>query len=396
MNVVVLDSHPPQDSRIWRHLQYMVRNGMNVFRLNFNFYGDRNDTISSLYGEIYKRIDLFDQFNSHSGIIRTLFNAKSLMGKKLTQETEMALRELGLDSSQPTVIHVHDPMILPLAVNLVKSHKERKIVYDRHELYEYSKKHYCINNDTTLETISKDYISGVVVVSDDHIAPTKKRFPGAMVVSVPNYPYKKDYDQKVIENKIYSSCEDTDVFISYIGSLDHNYDRDIDLMLKIGAEAASSGKAKFQIGGRVLDAVLEKQLHDLSEQFGERVSFLGYVPREKSIEVTAKSHIGLYLIKPNTTYWVRCSPNKIFEYLICGVVPVIRADVEYAEDLSKCALLFDRNASQDLVIDEVMKLISDKERLKKMMKSARELSPKFTFDNVADRYIEIYRSIIKK
>jgi len=369
---------------------------MNVFRLNFNFYGDRNDKISSYYGEIYKRIDLFDQFNSHSGIIRTVFNAKSLVGNKLAQETEKVLDELGLDSSQPTVIHVHDPLILPLAANLVKFHKARKIVYDRHELYEYSKKQYYINNATALETISKDYISGVVVVSDNHIASTKKRFPGAMVASVPNYPYIKDYDQKVIENKISSFHEDTYVNISYIGSLDNNYDRDIDLILKIGVEAASSGKAKFQIGGRVLNIGLEKQLNDLTEQFGEQVSFLGYTSREKTIEVTAKSHIGLLLIKPDTTYWVRTSPNKIFEYLICGVVPVIRADVEYAEDLSKCALLFERNASQDLVIDEVMKLISDKERLKRMMEDAKDLSAKFTFDNVADRYIEIYRSIIKK
>jgi hypothetical protein len=100
-------------------------------------------------------------------------------------------------------------------------------------------------------------------------------------------------------------------------------------------------------------------------------------------------------MKPDTCYWVKCSPNKVFEYLICGTLPVIRADVDRAEEISQSALLFDRNAGEDEIVDEVMILISDRERLRSMMTSAREQSRNFTFESVACRYTEIYRSVMK-
>jgi len=397
-NAICLDTHPPEDSRIGRYLQHMVQSGVEVYRLNFNFFSPqaRGAASTSMHGEKDARIDLFDQFNAHGGILKRAFNSRFLLGGALVLEAERALKNLGLDAEEPAVVHAHDPILLPLAANLAKAHKNWRVVYDRHELYEDSHTDRGINVATALEKIAKKHISGVVVVSDEHIEVTARRFPAAGVVSVPNYPSIRDYDKKIIEEKIKSLDNDTKVVISYIGSLDNSFDRDIDLMLKIGEQAAASEKARFLIGGRVADTKLEKKLQTLAQKFPEDFSFLGYVPRNRTVELTACSHIGLYLMKPDTCYWVKCSPNKVFEYLICGVVPVIRADVDRAEDISTSSLLFDRNAKGDEIVDEVMSLILDKERLKFMMKSAREQSKNFTFESVAGRYTEIYRTIMNR
>jgi glycosyltransferase involved in cell wall biosynthesis len=397
LNAICLDTHPSEDSRIGRYLQHMIQSEVEVYRLNFNFYSEqaRDATLPSMHGEKCARIDFFDQFNAHGGILKRALNSRCLLGGALVLEAERAFKVMGLDARRPTVIHCHDPILLPLAANLAKAHRNWRLVYDRHELYEDSHTDSGVNVATALEKISRKRISGVVVVSDEHIDVTRRRFPGADVVSVPNYPSAKDYDENIINYKINSLDDDTKVVISYIGSLDNSFDRDIDLMLRIGEEAAATGRARFLIGGRANDARIEQRMRGLSRKFPDDFSFLGYVQRKRTVELTARSHIGLYLMKPDTCYWVKCSPNKVFEYLICGTVPVIRADVDRAREISSSSLLFDRNAGDDEIVDKVLSLISDKERLKFMMKSTREQSKNFTLESVAGRYTEIYRTVMK-
>lgn len=394
-NAICLDTHPSEDSRIGRYLQHMLERGIETFRLNFNFYSpEASGSPVSMRGEKSARIDLFDQFNAHDGILKRVCNTRYLLGSALVHLAEEELVNLGLDARRPTVIHCHDPILLPLAANLAKAHGNWRLVYDRHEIYEDSHTDSGVNVATALERISRRYISGVVVVSDYHVEDTKIRFPGSVVVSVPNYPSVIDYNHDFINEKINSLKEDTKLIISYIGSLDNRFDRDVDLMLRIGVEAMNLRKAAFLIGGHVSDLNLEKKLNDITHRFSDSFRFLGYVPHKKTIEFTARSHVGLLFVKPDTRYWVKTSPNKVFEYLICGTVPVIRADVDRADEISQSALLFDRNAGADEIVDEVMSLISDRERLRSMMRSARDQSKDFTFESVAGRYTEIYRAVM--
>ena len=397
LKAICLDTHPPEDSRIGRYLQHMAQAKVQAFRLNFNFYSPSasGSALASMHGEKCARIDLFDQFSTHEGILKRVYNSRFLLGGSLVREAERALKDLGLDALQPAALHCHDPILLPLAANLTKAHRNWRLVYDRHELYEDSHTDSGINVATALEKVAKKHISGVVVVSDEHINVTKRRFHGADVVCVPNYPSIEDYDDNIIQDKINSLDNDTKVILSYIGSLDNRFDRDIDLMLRIGEEAIASGKARLLIGGRVNDASIEQKLNELSRKFPDDFSFLGYVPRKRTIALTEETHIGFYLMKPDTCYWVKCSPNKVFEYLICGVVPVIRADVDRAGEISGASLFYDRDAKDDAIVEEVMSLISDKERLKSMMRISKEQSKNFTFESVSGRYTEIYRTVMK-
>ena len=132
----------------------------------------------------------------------------------------------------------------------------------------------------------------------------------------------------------------------------------------------------------------------LSKKYNNRFQFLGYVPWEKTIELTQKAHIGFFLLRPDTSYWVTASPNKVFEYLMCGVVPIIRADVDHADMLEKCSLTFSRSEDDKVIIKAVLDLLDNPGRLKEFMEKAKELSVNYTWESVAGRYIELYNTLL--
>ncbi len=65
MNILVLDSHSIEDSRIGRHLRYLIENDFEVYRVNYNFYDPVSEEGRSLsrYGEAGSRLDFFDRLS---------------------------------------------------------------------------------------------------------------------------------------------------------------------------------------------------------------------------------------------------------------------------------------------------------------------------------------------
>lgn len=235
----------------------------------------------------------------------------------------------------------------------------------------------------------------MAVVSDAHKRNAKQLFPNATVFTVPNFPRMNDYNQTVINRKINSFNQDSKLNLVYIGGLDNNFDRDMDLQLKIAQKVLNHNKnARFIVGGTDCSSMLEKKLNDYSQKYQDRFQYLGVVPHRRKIEITEEAHIGFFLIRPSSNYWVKASPNKVFEYLICGVVPVIRADIDYAQEISNLSLKFSRNTSEEDILCNMLQLIEDPKRIQDIMTRARDLSKKFTWESVACRYIEFYKSVL--
>ena len=137
------------------------------------------------------------------------------------------------------------------------------------------------------------------------------------------------------------------------------------------------------------------KLHDYSLKFPDRFQYNGAIPPKEKIAITEKAHIGFFLIRPHSHYWVKASPNKVFEYLICGVVPVIRADIDYLQEIDRSSLSFSREATEDEILSRTLQLIEDPKKILNLMKHARDASKNFTWESVACRYIEFYRTIIE-
>ncbi len=306
------------------------------------------------------------------------------------------MKALDIDPAQPSVLHVHDPLLLPLAGMLVKgSMPNSRVVYDRHEVYEEWVHFRGISIPLFYEDLAKKWISGTVVVSDRHLDAVRGLFPESCTIAVPNYAASAVYNADTINAKIHPAHPGAEVHALYIGSLNNEADRDVDLLLDIADAAIQSyDNVTFTVGGTSLDEYSRVKIDDLARKHNGRFQFLGYVPREKTIELTEEAHIGFLLVRPDARYWVKTSPNKIFEYLVCGTVPIIRADVDHADALEKCSLIFDRSDSNETILNAALDLLGSPERLKEHMQSARELSINYTWESVACRYIELYKTLL--
>lgn len=388
------------DGRIERHIRYLLSQNDQVIRIHFN----RSElTLSSgpfsQFSEQGYRINIAPKSTSIKN--NPLYYNAFCSSPLIVFETTKAIRSMGIDTTIPTIFHVHDPALLYLAVTLKKSHfADAKIVYDRHEVYETPSFILGIKLPKIArmyEIRARNHTDGVISVSDVHNMAIRALFPKAVIDTVPNYPDITDYNREKIVNKIKNFGKDKNIKLVYIGSLSNNYDRDIDLLLTIFEEALRSyPNITCCIGGQCNDQTLENKFISLKRDFGDRFEYLGRIPRTHTVDLTERSHVGFFLIKPETTYWVRCSPNKVYEYLICGVVPIIRADVDYSQKFANCSLMFGRDTRRDEIVQKVINLLGDPIRLKTMMENALSMSNDFIFESVGINYINMYKSVLRK
>jgi hypothetical protein len=394
MNVIILDAHREGDARIERHTKYLADQGLDTYRIHYNYKSDSaKPGIFSRHGEKGFRINLMIL----QGKLRTLYFLGYCLRRKILKDCLKALEVLGFDPEQPSIIHVHDPQLLPLAGMLVNGGLQNsRVVYDRHEVYEVWKQYLGISTPAFYENFGKNVISGAVAVSEHHIDMVQKLFPGSCVVAVPNYPISSDYDDEVIDGKIDPANPEAPINAVYVGSLNNLADRDVALLLNIADAAIQSyDNVNVFVGGTSLDEDSKAKIDALVGKHNGRFRFLGYVPREKTVELTEKAHIGFLLVRPDVRYWVRTSPNKIYEYLMCGTVPIVRADIDHADLLKSCSLIFDRSDDDDAIVRAVLDLLGNPVRLKELMTAARKLGITFTWESVACRYIGLYKTLLQ-
>ena len=193
-----------------------------------------------------------------------------------------------------------------------------------------------------------------------------------------------------IVSKINSVTGQKLINLVYVGSFDP-IDRDINLLLETADFLLKRfPHVHFYLGGATGNPQIQRRLRELSVQYPGNFHYLGYISRKEIVSVTEKAHVGFFLIRPDTSYWVKCSPNKIFEYIACGVVPVIRADCEFLDELSPYCLAFERYATGEEIMQKVAALIQEPTTLKLAMEQILHLREKFLFGNVMTNYETLY------
>jgi len=399
MKIVILDEHPLEDGRVGRHIKYLLRNNNEVFRLHFSIFApELKQGRFSHYGERGFRI------NPPSPDMRVLnylvFNTMYFLPSLFAPGIEEALEEMAVDRTAPTVLHVHDPCLLKVAIMMKRQFfKDARIVYDRHEFYELFSRRGQLpipTRDRYYETVAEGEIAGVAHASLGGRGGLESLFSGADHTHIPNFPLPDTYDDAHILAKIRSFNGDSVIRVLYVGSLSP-LDRDIRLLLKVASGVlGSTAQATFFIGGPSSghDEELQQMMAPLQAEYGSRFRFnLGFIPRDQARQLAENCHVGLHFIKPETAYWVKGSPNKVFEYLRCGAIPIIRASIEFSDEISPCSLLFDRDTPEEEIVLAVTELLSDPDRCRRMMEDALSLSSKFSFEVVGRNYLNLYERI---
>jgi hypothetical protein len=392
MNLIIMDAHLSQDGRINKHIKYLLDSGrdLKVYHVNINFTESLPAGYFSYHGEIGYRINTPAYYKTPvMNLLRLIY-----CHFKIQKDIFFAFKTLNVNSKEPTIFHLHDPYILSFMTNyILRNFRKYKIIYDRHEVYENYPHIFKIlpSFERLYEMLNKNIIHSVVTVSDEYIDPVSSLFPKATVISVPNYPYSVSYYQKFIENKIKSFNRSSQLNFMYIGSLNNKFDRDIDLLILIAENILKFNNCtNFYVGGSTDDPYLLNEFKSLSERFDGRFHYMGYTSREKVVEITQNAHFGFLLVKSDTLYWVKTSPNKVFEYLMCGVIPIVRANIEKSQEIDCCSLIFNRFSSENEIIKKILELIKSPETIKTYMENSAKLSTHFRWETVACRYLDLY------
>jgi glycosyltransferase involved in cell wall biosynthesis len=387
MKIILFSIHHIEDDRIKRHIKFLINNNYDVYYLHYNT--SQKDLLSgefSEFGEKGYRINILHKKN----ISKKLY----LMGNKIYKDSIKAIDQLGINrGSDDVILHIHNPENLKVAKNLgKKAFKKARIIYDRHEAYENIKGIGNLKTLYLLEKIYKNGINHIIITTDAHTESTLKIFSSAMLYTVSNFPLSNEYIDKEINHKINTFNNNTEVNVIYIGSFYKAFDRDVDLMFKIAEIVLSKyDLCKFIFAGKVDDEDIKDKIEYLTDKFNGRFQYLGFIKRSEAIKLTQQAHIGLVLLKP--TFWIQSSSNKIYEYLICGNVPIIKANIDHADIINQCSLLFKKESTEEYIIEEVEKLFSDRNQIKEMMENAKRISTNFTWENAAKKYIEAYNKL---
>jgi len=395
-NVIVLHKHSPQDGRILKHLQYLVNKQYAVYQIHVC----RDTPIRSI-----KHLSNFGENSTTIGtklcrnsFVTAIFFNIFIHTRYLVKHVILDLEESSINYQNPTIIHVHDPVLLPLAVKLNKSIKNSTIVYDRHEVYENGQNVFGIQFPSIgrlYEVIFRKNISGLVCVTESQLTKAKRLFACSNYCVVNNFPDVTQYDCQKIQKKIDSVSRSEVIYLSYIGSLNYHVDRDIFFMLDIVDSIMQyNSRTSFFLGGITSDIELISRIDTLTKRYPGRFNYLGYVPHDEVIEISLKSHIGFFILK-NIKDEYRVSPNKVFEYLYCGCVPVIKANIDYAERLCHSSLIYSEEVSKEEIIHDINSLLDTPELLKKKMVLSHDLGQQFTWESVADNYRILYNELIR-
>lgn len=228
------------------------------------------------------------------------------------------------------VYHLHDPELLRIALKLKR--KGKKVIYDAHEDLprQILGKDY-LKFKKTISRVVERYENRVVRKLDAVITATpfiRDRFKQIhpITIDINNYPMLKE----VSTEKVTAEKENKVCFIGGISRI-----RGIGEVV----EALSDVDVTCAIAGNFPED-FKKDLE--SKEGWKKVEELGFINREESLQLKAKSIAGIVTFLPYPNH-INAQPNKIFEYMASGL-PVIGSHFDLWKAIiedNKCGICVD-------------------------------------------------------
>jgi len=306
---------------------------------------------------------------------------------------------------QPRIVHVHDLFILKDALHYARELKI-PLIYDVHEHFPLLVKSYLpglwikkichkmvLNHREKRYSKMADHIITVVPQLTDRF--TKWHM---FVTEIRNYPRKEIF--QIDENISHPAAQKMKEFageriiLIYAGniSLNRNLKLFRDTVLLLNKKGYACAGVSLGNGDRENVEIWKK----LCEEYPDRMIYLGDIPHDQVPFLLQQAHIG-WSVLPDKAPFNISLPNKVFEYLACGL-PVIVSDMCNVRHLlwkSPVALIFS-DENEDGLSELIMSAYPDKEVLNEMKPRAKEIFiSRFTWDSEELKLLHVYRAILK-
>jgi glycosyltransferase involved in cell wall biosynthesis len=287
-----------------------------------------------------------------------------------------ALREI-----QPSVVHVHDPELIPLAI-LWKFVYQRPAIFDAHEDLPkqiagkpYLPKLLRPAVALTARVLEKaaDWALDGIVAATPSIA---RNFNSKPVTLVQNFPWLRDFPQRV------EPGESGRATICYVGGIT----RERGCIEMIEATLISKFRPELVLAGA---ATSDMEAEVVSHEH-EGITYLGRLSPSHVPGIISSSRAGLAALHPLPNY-LESQPTKLFEYMAAGR-PFVASNFDYWVSLLsrfKCGIFIDPLDTNALsyAIDTIF---SEPERAREMGESGRRaFEENFTFDREALRLVNL-------
>lgn len=221
-----------------------------------------------------------------------------------------------LQNQKIKCINCHSIGVLPLCIFL-KFIKNAKLIYDIHELETETigLRGFKKNVMKLIERFFIGFINGTFVVSESIEMWYRHQYKLEKVWTVRNIPKFVEHHNinKVKLRQIFNIPNNELIFL-YQGVISSG--RGINIILECFAEVKDKGHVIFMGYGDMVDKV--KQFE--KEYFN--IHYIPAVPYDEIQNYTRAADVGISLIENVCLSYKMCLPNKIFEYLHCGL-PVI-------------------------------------------------------------------------
>jgi len=298
---------------------------------------------------------------------------------------------------QADVYHFHDFELLPIGLFL-KLVTGRVVIYDCHENFP----------EAVYERVwYPDWLKPILSRLIAGIEPAMARRLDAVVCVVPDQ--QKRFDQKGCKTVLVRNLPRLENFeaavnrdlpkldrIIYLGGLTvvRGARLMVDMMLEL---KKTHPDVKLLWLGPFNEASVQKNIKDYisTKGVGESIEHIRLVPHEQVPEYIVQSKIGLIPWQPNEQMLRMIFPNKIFEYMACGL-PVI------ASDLPSFKYVFNKaNSGKIIQADDpcafakaIAELLGSPEKMREMGANGRRFVKQYyNWSMEADKLLQLYATM---
>jgi len=295
------------------------------------------------------------------------------------------------------VYHFHDFELLPVGLFL-KFVTGRRIIYDCHENFP----------ETVYERVwYPDWLKPILFRFIAGVEPVLARRLDAVVCVVPDQQSR--FDQKGCKTVLVRNVPRLENFqaavnkdlpklnrIIYLGGLTvvRGARLLVDMMLEL---QKTRPDLKLLLLGPFNESYVERDIKGYIREKGldENIEHISLVPHEQVPDYVVQSLIGLSPLQPNVKMLRMIFPNKIFEYMACGI-PVIASDLpsmKYIFNKAKSGITVRADDPCDYV-KAITALLDSPEKMKELGEKGRQFVIKYyNWDIEAEKLRQLYQSI---